>query len=49
MYAPLIHTFCARWILGVASTSDAVALSPKRYNDAVLMAELRMQSGRGLL
>ena len=40
---------CAQWVLGTTSTPDAVALSPKRYKDTALMAELRAQTSRGLL
>ena len=40
---------CAKWVLGETMSEDTVALSPRRYNDAPLMDELRAQSSRGIL
>jgi glycine/D-amino acid oxidase-like deaminating enzyme len=39
---------CARWVLGAVPTADEIALSPRRYDDATVMAGLR-SGNKGVL
>jgi len=40
---------CARWVLGTDKPSYAIELSPQRYSDRALMAQIGAISSRGIL